>query len=185
MACPHVSGVVALGISYATELRRHFKAEELQKLLEQSVTPIDSYMTGKKSYRRYVADIGPLQPMQINMADYRGKMGTGQVNADKFLAAIAGDAGVEMVFPNLYITLGSKMAVDPARYFVDGQALTYTVSIADTSIVSLSEQGGAQGLMVFNGLNSGSTAATITASNGKSFNFTITVRRKANDNGWL
>jgi len=185
MACPHVSGVVALGISYATELRRHFKAEELQKLLEQSVTPIDSYMIGKKSYRRYVADIGPLQPMQINMADYRGKMGTGQVNAEKFLAAIAGDAGVEMVFPNLYITLGSKMAVDPARYFVDGQTLTYTVSIADTSIVSLSEQGGAQGLMVFNGLNSGSTAATITASNGKSFNFTITVRRKANDNGWL
>ena len=36
MACPHVSGVMALGISYATQLRKHFKATELQKLLVDS-----------------------------------------------------------------------------------------------------------------------------------------------------
>ena len=28
MACPHVSGVIALGLSYAAQLRRHFTAEE-------------------------------------------------------------------------------------------------------------------------------------------------------------
>ena len=48
MACPHVSGVVALGISYATQLRRHFKATELQELLINTTVPIDSYMTGVK-----------------------------------------------------------------------------------------------------------------------------------------
>ena len=30
MACPHVSGVAALGLSYAVKQRRHFKAAEFQ-----------------------------------------------------------------------------------------------------------------------------------------------------------
>ena len=183
MACPHVSGVVALGISYATKLRRHFKAAELQQLLVDSAVDIDGYMTGKKGYRRYVADIGPMQPMQINMADYRGGMGSGQVNAEAFLAAIAGDAGADMVFPNLYIALGGSVAVDPSRYFV-GQGLTYTVTIADTAVASVAKSDNSS-VLVFNGLQSGSTTATVKASNGASFEFNITVRRGANDNGWL
>ena len=183
MACPHVSGVVALGISYATKLRRHFKASELQQLLIDTTVDIDGYMTGKKSYRRYVADIGPMQPMQINMADYRGGMGSGQVNAEAFLAAIAGDVGADMVFPNLYIALGGSVAIDPSRYFV-GQGLTYTVTIADTAVASVAQKNNTN-VLVFNGLQSGSTTATIKASNGASFEFGITVRRGANDNGWL
>ena len=183
MACPHVSGVVALGISYATKLRRHFKAAELQKLLVDTAVDIEGYMTGKKSYRRYVADIGPMQPMQINMADYRGGMGSGQVNAEAFLAAIAGDAGADMVFPNLYIALGGSVAIDPSRYFA-GQGLTYTVTIADTAVATVAK-GESSSVLVFAGLQSGSTVATIKASNGASFDFNITVRRGANDNGWL
>ena len=182
MACPHVSGVVALGISYATQLRRHFKAAELQQLLVDTATPIDSYMTGKKTYCRYVADIGPLQPMQINMADYRGQMGAGQVDAAAFLAAIADGAGVEMVFPNIYVAKGGKSAVAPSRYFVGGEALTYTVTIENTAIATVVTEGTN---LVFSGVESGSTKATIKASNGKSFDFTITVRRGANNNGWL
>ena len=183
MACPHVSGVVALGISYATKLRRHFKVAELQKLLVDTAVDIEGYMTGKKSYRRYVADIGPMQPMQINMADYRGGMGSGQVNAEAFLAAIAGDVGADMVFPNLYIALGGSVAIDPSRYFV-GQGLTYTVTIADTAVATVAK-GESSSVLVFAGLQSGSTVATIKASNGASFDFNITVRRGANDNGWL
>ena len=182
MACPHVSGVVALGISYATQLRRHFKASELQQLLVDTAVPIDSYMTGKKSYCRYVADIGPMQPMQMNMSDYRGQMGAGQINAEAFLAAIADGAGAEMVFPNIYIALGGSVAVNPARYFVGGDSLTYTVTASDSSLVEITA---ADGKIVFCGLKSGSTKATIKASNGKSFDFTVTVRRGANDNGWL
>ena len=184
MACPHVSGVVALGISYATELRRHFKATELQQLLVDTAVPIDSYMTGKKSYYRYVADIGPLQPMQMNLNNFRGQMGAGQINAAAFLAAIADGAGAEMVFPNLYIAVGGTVAVKPARYFVGGQNLSYTVTIDDMSVAKTSDSA-ATDTIVFSGENSGSTKATIKASNGKSFDFTITVRRGANDNGWL
>ena len=32
MACPHVSGVVALGLSYAAQLRKHFTADEIKAL---------------------------------------------------------------------------------------------------------------------------------------------------------
>lgn len=179
MACPHVSGVVALGISYAAQLRKHFTATEIKNLLVQSAVDIDSYFVGTKRYCRYVADVGPIQPMQINMADYRGGMG-GQVNAEAFLAAIEG-AGVDMRFPNIYVATDSQMAVAPARYF-KGDNQTFTVNIADTEVASVTKSGA---MLLFKGLKSGSTAATITASGGSSQTFTITVRRGANDNGWL
>ena len=49
MACPHVSGVAALGLSYAAQLRRHFTADEFKALLCETTTPIDSYTTGLKT----------------------------------------------------------------------------------------------------------------------------------------
>ena len=181
MACPHVSGVVALGISYATQLRRHFKANELKELLVNTAVPIDSYMTGVKEYRRYVADIGPQQPMQLNLAPYKNQMGSGQVSAAAFLEAIAG-AGSQMSVPNLYIANGGQVAVVLARYFVDGEKLTYEVKIDDASIATFEEQGAKH---IFKGLKTGSTTASVKASNGETHNFTITVREGATDNGWL
>ena len=181
MACPHVSGVVALGVSYAAQIRRHFKARELQDLLIQTATPFDQYMTGKKFYTRYVADIGPQQPMTINLASYKGKMGSGQVNAAALLAAIEG-AGVDMHFPNLYISTGESVAVAPSIYFVDGDDMTYEVTITNSEIASCSKQGNKY---VFKGLADGVTTASVKASNGEVHSFNITVRKSANGNGWL
>lgn len=182
MATPHVAGVAALGISYATQLRKHFKAEELQELLHTTATSIDKYCTGRKHYCRYVADIGPLQPMQINLPDYRGQMGSGQVNAAAFLAAIAGDdAGVAMRFPNVYVAVQGAVAFVPARYFKDGEKLTYTVKIEDESVATCTNE---DGRVLFKGVKAGATSATITASNGESHKFNITVRRSTG-NGWL
>ena len=182
MACPHVSGVVALGLSYATKLRKHFKAEEIRKMLcdAQNVTPIDDYMKGYKEYCRYVADIGPLQPMQLPLAPYRGQMGTGQVNASKFLAAIGGEeAGVQMHFPNLVIKLEDSISINPVHYFVDGENLTYMVTIEDNSVATHKTEGDK---LVFSGLRVGATKASIKASNGESQSFNITVRKS---DGWL
>ena len=181
MACPHVSGVVALGISYATQLRRHFKADELKELLINSTVSIDAYMKGVKEYRRYVADIGTQQPMQLNMAPFKGQMGSGQVSAAKFLEAIAG-AGSEMKFPNLYIANGGQVAIAPARYFVDGEKLTYEITISDSSVSSCEKQGAKY---IFKGLKNGITKGSVKASNGETHSFTITVREGATDNGWL
>ena len=182
MACPHVSGVVALGLSYATKLRKHFKAEDIRKMLcdAQNVTPIDDYMKGYKNYYRYVADIGVLQPMQMPLAPFKNEMGSGQVNASKFLAAIGGEeAGVKMHFPNLVIKTEDTIAVNPSLYFVDGENLTYIVTIEDTHIATHKAEGAN---LVFSGLRVGSTKATIKASNGETQNFTITVRKSS---GWL
>ena len=182
MACPHVSGVVALGLSYATKLRKHFKAEDIRKMLcdAQNVTPIDDYMKGYKTYSRYVADIGPLQPMQFALAPYKGQMGSGQVNAAKFLAAIGGeDAGVKMHFPNLVIKVEDTIVVNPALYFVGGENLSYIVTIEDTHIATHKTEGAN---LVFSGLRVGATKASIAASNGEVHSFTITVRKS---NGWL
>ena len=181
MACPHVSGVVALGISYAAQLRRHLTESELRELLISTTTPIDEFQTGAKTYSRYVADIGPIQPMQINLNAYRGQMGAGQVNADALLKAIEG-AGRELSFPNLYIDQNGTVAVVPSRYFVGGEALTYNVTIDNVAVATVATSGSK---LIFKGVGEGSTTARIVASNGKSFSFTITVRRGANSNGWL
>lgn len=181
MACPHVSGVVALGISYAAQLRRHLTEKELRELLISTTTPIDDYQTGAKTYSRYVADIGPIQPMQINLNAYRGQMGAGQVNADALLAAIEG-AGRELSFPNLYIEQNGTVAVVPSRYFVGGEALTYNVTIDNVAVATVATEGSK---LLFKGVGEGSTTARIVASNGTTQSFTITVRRGANSNGWL
>ncbi len=182
MACPHVSGVVALGLSYATKLRKHFKAEEIREMLydAQNVTPIDDYMTGYKSYYRYVSDLGKYQPMTMPLAPFRNAMGAGQVNAAKFLAAIGGeDAGEPMRFPNLVIKVGDTIAVKPSQYFVKGESLTYIVTIDDNHVATHKAEGAN---LVFSGLRVGTTKATIKASNGEEQSFVITVRKS---DGWL
>ena len=180
MACPHVSAVVALGLSYATKLRKHFKAAEIRELLSasQNVTPIDSYMKGYKNFCRYVADVGPIQPNQIALAPYKGQMGSGQVNTARFLAAIEG-SGVAMRFPNIVVKVGATTAVAPAMYFVGGETLTYEVKVSDTSVVTCEEK---DGKILFCGVKSGATTASIKASNGEEHSFNITVRKS---DGWL
>ena len=183
MACPHVSGVAALGLSYAVKLRKHFTAAEFRKLLVESVTPIDDYQTGNKNYYHYVSDMGKNYPKIIPLSQYVGKNG-GLVNADKLLAAIEGEeAGTAVTFPNIYLGIGEENAVkeDPARYFVNGESLFYTLKIDNTSVATDEIK---EGKAVFIGLKEGVTTASIEA-NGTVQKFNITVRKTANGNGWL
>lgn len=173
MATPQVSAVVALGLSYATKLRRHFKANEIKQLLYESATPIDQYMKGYKVYSRYVIDMGPIQPSGMELAPYAGKMGAGQVNAYAFLQKIA-DSGVDMRFPNISVKVGATTTVAPAQYFKNGENLTYTVEIADTSI-AVCESDGEK--LKFSGLKSGATKAAIKASDNTTHEFNITVQK--------
>ena len=181
MACPHVSGVAALGLSYAAKLRRHFTADEFKALLYETTTPIDDYMSGMKFYYRYVADVGLNQPMQLNKSNYRGQMGVGQANAAKLLNAVAGN-GTQVSFPNLYINLGGEVTAIPANYFLGGETMTYTVSISDTTVATASIEGRK---LTVKGLKSGTTKASITSSGNETHTFNITVRKVANGNGWL
>ena len=177
MACPHVSGVAALGLSYAAKLRRHFTAEEFKALLYETATPIDRYMTGIKQYKKYVADLEGSSPMMsFDMAAFKGGMGHGQVNAYALLKAVEG-SGVEMTFPNLYVAAGGQMTVDPSMY-MDGTS--FSVTVADQSVATASVEGGK---IIVKGLKTGQTEASVTGS--RTDRFVITVRETANGNGWL
>lgn len=177
MACPHVSGVAALGLSYAAKLRKHFKAEEFIAMLYDSATPIDQYMTGTKQYKKYVIDLFESAPMMsLDMNAFRGKMGYGQVNAYGLLKAVEG-SGVDMTFPNLYVAIGGQTTAVPSMY-MDGSSFTVTVndsSVATAQIVD--------GKMIVKGLKAGQTEASVTGS--RTDKFVITVREGANGNGWL
>ena len=177
MACPHVSGVAALGLSYAAKLRRHFTADEFKALLYETATPIDKYMTGTKHYKKYVADLEGSSPlMSFDLTDFKGGMGYGQVNAYALLKAVEG-SGVEMTFPNLYVAAGGQVTVDPSMY-MDGTS--FSVTVADQSVATASVEGGK---IIVKGLKTGQTEATVTGS--RTDRFVITVRETANGNGWL
>lgn len=183
MACPHVSGVVALGLSYAVQLRKHFTSEEFRTLLYETATPIDDVMKGQKSFYKYISDLDLIHKDKMTLSSYAYKMGSGQVNAEALLKAIGDDAnGTPMSFPNIYVKKGSSVTVIPGSFFVDGENLTYTVSIDDTAVATVETD---RNKLTFHGLKTGTTKARIDAGNGIGNNFTVTVRDETSGNGWL
>lgn len=184
MACPHVSGVVALGLSYAAKLRKHFTAEEFKELLYASVTPaveMEKTWPTLKLYSDFATEIEHV-PASLELSRaYKGKMGAGQVNAAKLLEAVEG-AGRPMTFPNIYVAVNATATVAPAMYFKEG-ASGFTVQV-DAADVASAVYDSATGRITFKGLSAGMTKAKVSAG-GESFDFTITVRNSTGDNGWL
>jgi hypothetical protein len=183
MACPHVSAVVALGISYATKLRKHFKATELKDMLHETARPIEQFwdFSSLKQYYKFVTDLGEAHLSTMDLRNYKGKMGTGQVDAYAFLSAIA-ESGTDMTFPNVFVALDGQTVISPSIYFENGAAQTYTVSVENSAVASCEVNGNK---LIFKGLAEGQTSASVKAASGESFDFIITVRKGANGNGWL
>ena len=180
MACPHVSGVVALGISYAARMHRHFTSEEFRQMLYDTANGdmVNNAASGRKYYYRYLADLGLAHRTYFNMSDYKWQMGAGQVDAGALLDMIDGGAGVPMKFPNIYVAAGAEVTVNPA-FYLDGDS--FEVSISDTGIAAAEVL--SDGNVVFKDVKAGSTSATITY-DGKSQAFAVTVRNTAGT-GWL
>ena len=182
MACPHVSGVAALGLSYAVKQRRHFKASEFVELLKSSTKPLDSwYNTGevKAYYRNHISS--GASATRVELSKYIGKMGAGLLDAGMLLNNIEGN-GSDMVVPNMYVAEGTTSDLNLAYYFVNGENLTYTCTSGDTTVASVSVNGT---FMTVSGVKTGATRITVKVSNGSEQSITVTVRKKANDNGWM
>ena len=106
MACPHVSGVLALGTAYAKKLGKKFTREEMTSLLLTSVNDLDQFNDG--GTRRFYAPFST-SPISISMSRYKGQMGTGALDAWKFLMAIEGT-------PSVLAKTGAATSIDLSRY---------------------------------------------------------------------
>ena len=89
MSCPHVSGVAALGLSYALQQRRHFKAEEFVELMKATSRDLDHYYVDRTKVYNYNHSSAGYSVVQMKLNNYRGKMGT-LIDAGALLEAIEG-----------------------------------------------------------------------------------------------
>ena len=60
MACPHVSGIVALGLSYAKKQGKTFTRDEFKNMLLSATDDIDNHIaTSTKRYYNNAQNINP------------------------------------------------------------------------------------------------------------------------------
>ena len=107
MACPHVSGVAALGLAYAVKQNRHYRAADFIALMKKSVKKLDGYYENgaTKTYYLNHTTMGA-SPETIDLGKYVGKMGTGLIDAAKLLDGIKNkDFSSDMKLPNVYVGL--------------------------------------------------------------------------------
>lgn len=83
MACPHVSGIVALGLSYAKKQGKTFTRDEFKNMLLSATDDIDNRIaTSTKHYYN--------NAKSINLGSYYHQMGTGAADAWRFMMQIDG-----------------------------------------------------------------------------------------------
>ena len=183
MACPHVSGVAALGLAYAVKQNRHYRAADFISLMKKSVKDLDShYQNGAtKTYYMNHTTVGA-SPETIELSKYIGKMGAGLIDAAQLLNGIQNkELSSEMKLPNMYVGIEKTTSLNLAAYFA-GQTEGYSCSVANTSVASATIDGK---MLFVKGLAAGSTSLTVTAADGTSQTVTVTVRKSAGNNGWM
>ncbi len=104
MACPHVSGVAALGLAYAKESGKKFTVREFKEMILASANDFETKLaSGKKDY---VSGAN----ININLADYRKQMGTGSIDAWRLMMKIEGT-------PCMTAAVGSNQWIDLSEAF--------------------------------------------------------------------
>lgn len=113
-ACPHVSGVAALGMSYAMKLGKKFTREQFVSMLLSSTNDMNSRLSGTKQSKDITGE-----SRLLNLDEYKGNMGTGSVDAWRFLMQIEGT-------PSILAKVGEEIEVDLKDYMGGHAAdLTY------------------------------------------------------------
>lgn len=183
MACPHVSGVAALGLAYAAKTNRHYRAADFVALMKKSVKELDShYQNGAtKTYYMNHSTVGA-SPEIVQLSKYIGKMGAGLIDAAQLLNNIKNkEFSSDMKLPNVYVGIEKTVSLNLAAYFA-GQTEGFSCSVANNGVASASVDGKT---LTVKGLASGSTSLTVTAADGTSQTVVVTVRKCAGNNGWM
>ena len=108
MACPHVSGVAALLVSYALENGITLTNDRVYEILTSSVRDYDSVLTGAAVRYDYYGT-----PYNFNISKYKGKMGTGKLDA---LLAIMNLRGATCI----PVVVGEEAEIDINHYMGTG-----------------------------------------------------------------
>ena len=128
MACPQVSGVAALGLSYALQRGLTFTREDFISRLLTSTKNIDKYMLGgsRPFYNLNTQDYDTFNP-----ESYKGAMGVGAVDAWQFLMALEGT-------PVIVVKSGQEATIDLAEYIGETVSnFAYTIDIDQDSMSAL------------------------------------------------
>lgn len=117
MACPHVSGVVALALSYAKKLGKTFDREVFKDMIVTSANGMDQYLKGSKSY---------VGKPDLNLAQFYHQLGTGSIDTWQLMMQIEG-------IPCLIAETGQNQWLDLSKYFgTASTSLTYVgVEVSD------------------------------------------------------
>ena len=183
MACPHVSGVAALGLAYAVKQNRHYRAADFVALMKKSVKKLDGYYENgaTKTYYMNHTTVGA-SPEIVQLSKYIGKMGAGLIDAAQLLNNIKNkELSSDMKLPNVYVGIEKTYTLNLAPYF-EGQTEGFSCSVANGSVALASVDGKT---LTVKGLAAGSTSLTVTAADGTSQTVVVTVRKSAGNNGWM
>lgn len=153
MACPHVSGVAALGISYAEQLGKSFTGEEFRDMLLTSVSDINQYLEGTKQY--------VTEGVTLDLSTYYRRMGTGAIDAWRLMMQIEGT-------PSIMVRTGESSSVSLDEYFGESaDDITYRDIIIDDeareTLGIVLEPKVKNGVLTIKCTNSGSAKIRITA----------------------
>ena len=124
-ACPHVSGVAALGLSYAKKLGKRYTAKEFRSLLLSATNDITPYLKGGITLQ-----FTDGSKLTLDYPSYKGKLGAGYVDAYKLLLMVEGT-------PCQVVKVGEQIDLDLSLYFGEGigdaQFVSAVVAEGDTA----------------------------------------------------
>jgi subtilisin family serine protease len=185
MACPHVSGVAALGLSYMKELGLKLTVDEFKEILLKSVQPINTYLTGNK----YI-----YSGLTLQLSNYKNKMGSGYIDANLLLENLKIAYGLRTP-PEITAQIANRLfksdtptsSIDLTGYFTDAAVSAYSAVANDESVVRVSVSDKVLKILP---KKVGQTKITVSAKGYDgtivSQSFTVTVRAQTNSTGgWL
>ncbi len=128
MACPHVSGVVALALSYAKQLGKTFSRVEFKRMILASVSDIDQRIGN-------ILEKPLIGHKALTMAPYYHQMGTGAIDAWRLMMHIEG-------LPTLTSQIGREQWINLSSAFGTASvSLTYLkVTVPESTATSMGLQ---------------------------------------------